>query len=472
MGNLQNRRNWIYLLTDLISLSIAFILTIYITKKRLIVMPEIDYKTDPIEIVLLFLFIFIWIVFSNLSGLYDSFKITSNINEFISLIKSVLVQLLVVIILLFFLKSILFSRFFLLIYILSLTILLKTNRIVLKLLINTFKGKGILERKIVIIGDNKSGTEFYNMISSRKDLEYKILGMICDDKPKEDNIVYLGSEKKLEQILDENEIDDIIISLGISEYKDIESILCRCEKYPVRVRIIPEYSRFLSQNYNITTFGDIPIISLEDDPLDKLHWKFIKRALDISVSLFGFIFFFIWLYPIIGILIKVTSKGPVFFKQERWGIKNRKMIVYKFRTMKIDSQDVDENGKFNQAIKNDPRITLIGSILRKKNLDELPQILNVLIGNMSIVGPRPHATQQNIEFKSNVNRYLKRHLVKPGITGWAQVNGLRGETRKEGLMEKRVEHDIWYIENWSLWLDLQIILLTMWNMIKGESDVY
>jgi len=227
-----------------------------------------------------------------------------------------------------------------------------------------------------------------------------------------------------------------------------------------------------SKRFHITSFGSISIISVQEDLLDNLYWRFIKRTCDIILSFVAFLFIFVWIYPIIAILIKLSSKGPVFFKQERWGKKNRKIIVYKFRTMKIEDSDIDESGKYKQAIKNDPRITSIGSFLRKMNLDELPQILNVIVGNMSFVGPRPHPTPLNIESKKNIKSYMKRHLIKPGITGWAQVNGLRGETKQGGLMKKRVEHDIWYIENWSLWLDLQIILLTIWNMAKGDSNAY
>jgi putative colanic acid biosynthesis UDP-glucose lipid carrier transferase len=176
--------------------------------------------------------------------------------------------------------------------------------------------------------------------------------------------------------------------------------------------------------------------------------------------------------PIISLIIKMTSKGPVFFKQERWGLNNKPIICYKFRSMVVSSVDVDEAGNYQQARKNDPRVTRIGAFLRKTNLDELPQFFNVFLGSMSVVGPRPHPVPLNIQSKDSVENYMMRHWVKPGITGWAQVNGYRGETKKPYLMQKRVEFDVWYIENWTFWLDLQIILQTLVNMVKTEENAY
>ena len=172
-------------------------------------------------------------------------------------------------------------------------------------------------------------------------------------------------------------------------------------------------------------------------------------------------------------LIKINSKGPVFYLQERWGINENKILCFKFRSMYFSSNnEIDLNGKFNQAKKNDIRITKVGSFLRKYNLDELPQFFNVLKGDMSVVGPRPHASLQNEEYKYLVDNYMLRHLVKPGITGWAQANGFRGETSEVWMMQKRIEYDIWYIENVNLWVDIQIILQTILNMIKGDSKAY
>jgi putative colanic acid biosynthesis UDP-glucose lipid carrier transferase len=185
-----------------------------------------------------------------------------------------------------------------------------------------------------------------------------------------------------------------------------------------------------------------------------------------------FIGVFSWLWPLLALLIKISSPGPVFFKQERWGKKNARIICYKFRSMVKESRDVDENGHYQQATRNDRRITRLGGFLRRSNLDELPQFINVLKGEMSVVGPRPHPTPMNLEIKDSIHNYQLRHLVRPGITGWAQVSGFRGETSDPDLLRKRVEYDIWYIENWSILLDIKIVLISIWLMLKGDPRAY
>ncbi len=242
--------------------------------------------------------------------------------------------------------------------------------------------------------------------------------------------------------------------------------------HTTRVKIIPDYFKFISNKYDISMFGQFPLIAVRDDRLNELHWRILKRSFDLVFSFLLFVLVFSWLWPLLSILIKTTSPGPVFFRQERWGRNNRKFITYKFRSMRADSTDLDANGKFRQVTKNDPRVTRIGKFLRRTNLDELPQFWNVLKGDMSIVGPRPHPTPLNLESKNKVRLYMFRHLVKPGITGWAQVNGFRGETGDISLMQQRIDYDVWYIENWSFMFDMQIVGDTIWKMIKGDPKAY
>jgi putative colanic acid biosynthesis UDP-glucose lipid carrier transferase len=463
------KKNYIYLIFDLIALAISFIMAIFISKNRLIDMPEINGGIEPVEIVLLMVFLFIWSMFSNLTDLYDDFKIIDNFSKFNLLIKSIFVQIVVLVFFLFFLKSILLSRFFIFIYTLLFFVLLNINRLILKFYKILIGNKSEFTRKIIIVGKNELAKEFCEIIKKSPTSGYKIIDTIELSRKSLNGASYIS---KLKNYLEGKDIDEIVFAIEQREYDLYDEMITLAENYPVRVKIIPEYSKLMSKKFTMSTFGNIPIISIKDDLLDNLFWRFLKRSFDLFLSIFSFVFIFIWLYPIIAMLIKLTSKGPVFFKQERWGKKNKKIIVYKFRTMKDGKNDIDDNGNYKQAKKNDSRITRIGAFLRKSNLDELPQLINVIIGNMSIVGPRPHPTPLNIESKSTVKKYLKRHLVKPGITGWAQVNGLRGETSKEGLMQKRVDYDIWYIENWSFWLDFKIIILTFWNMIRGDKNAY
>jgi putative colanic acid biosynthesis UDP-glucose lipid carrier transferase len=209
----------------------------------------------------------------------------------------------------------------------------------------------------------------------------------------------------------------------------------------------------------------ISVINLNILPLDKWENKLLKNIFDVLFSILFFVTIGVWLLPIIWILVRITSKGPVIYRQERWGLNNKPIICYKFRTMYIN----DVQDSFNQTSRYDPRITPLGNILRKFSLDELPQFWNVLKGEMSVVGPRPHPTPMNIASMETVNNYLKRHIVKPGISGWAQINGSRGEVRTHQEMEQRVNFDLYYIHRWSFTLDLQIILQTIIKMLRDQG---
>ena len=244
------------------------------------------------------------------------------------------------------------------------------------------------------------------------------------------------------------------------------------ETRAIRTKVIPNYINYYQSRFQFQLFGNYPLITLRSEPLQEAHWQVVKRIFDIVFTLLAFVFLFSWLFPLIAILIKLDSKGPVFFKQDRWGKDNKKFKCYKFRSMKPESKDVSADGKFQQAKQGDPRITKLGAFLRKSSLDELPQFINVLKGEMSVVGPRPHAHEHNLRTKDEVDSYLVRHWIKPGVTGWAQVNGYRGETKTLDQMQKRVDFDIWYIENWSVWLDFKIVFMTVYNIIKGEDMAY
>ena len=235
----------------------------------------------------------------------------------------------------------------------------------------------------------------------------------------------------------------------------------------IRLRIIPDFRSFLFRKVKINFYGSIPIITLREEPLQDELNRIIKRIFDLAFSLLVILFIYPWLIPIVSIAVKLSSKGPVFFKQLRSGINNKDFYCYKFRTMELNPL----SDKI-QATKNDPRITKIGAFLRKTSLDEFPQFLNVFKGEMSIVGPRPHMLQHTQQYAKIIDSYMVRHLVKPGITGPAQVYGYRGEIKTASDMEKRVELDLWYIENWSVLLDLKLIFLTAWNMIRGEDAAF
>lgn len=211
----------------------------------------------------------------------------------------------------------------------------------------------------------------------------------------------------------------------------------------------------------------IPLLSIRNEPLQSVSKRAVKRTFDIAFSTLVLLLFYPVLYIVVGMLIKLSSPGPILFKQKRTGIYGKEFDCYKFRTMKVN-KDAD----LVQAVKNDPRTTKIGSFLRRTNLDEMPQFLNVLFGDMSVVGPRPHMLKHTEQYSKLIDKYMVRHLVKPGITGWAQITGYRGETKTLEQMEGRVKRDVWYIENWSFFLDLKIIFVTVLNMFRGEKNAY
>jgi putative colanic acid biosynthesis UDP-glucose lipid carrier transferase len=235
----------------------------------------------------------------------------------------------------------------------------------------------------------------------------------------------------------------------------------------IRFRIIPDLNQFIRKPVHIDYLNDMPVLSLRKEPLDDVGNRIKKRLYDIAVSTLIIVLILSWLIPIISLLIWLESRGPVFFIQQRSGKNGKVFNCIKFRSMKVN-RDAHEK----QAVKDDNRITRMGKFMRKTNIDELPQFFNVLTSDMSIVGPRPHMLKHTDDYSKLIKQYMIRHFLKPGITGWAQINGYRGETKTVKDMNDRVQYDLWYLENWSLWLDTRIILMTAFNMAKGEKNAY
>ena len=265
-----------------------------------------------------------------------------------------------------------------------------------------------------------------------------------------------------------NGVKDLYVSVPPERMSKIHTLVAEADKQCLRLKFIPDIAGSLSTPYTISYMGgEFPVITLRNEPLEKMGNRFKKRLFDIVFSGLVIVFILSWLYPIIALLIKLQSPGPVLFKQLRSGRNDEPFWCLKFRSMKVN-KDSDKK----QATKDDDRITSIGKFLRKSSLDELPQFFNVFFGSMSVVGPRPHMLSHTEEYKAIISQFMVRHFMKPGITGWAQVNGFRGETKEDGAMEKRVRHDIWYLENWTGMLDVKIIFMTVINMFTGEDNAY
>jgi len=316
--------------------------------------------------------------------------------------------------------------------------------------------KGLYVHRVLIIGPNDMGIFLRELLDNNPMLGYDFVGYITnkvDDKTEE----VLGHMDNLAQLVKENTIDYIFVTL--SEYNDLKKckeLLAKCNKIGVRLRFVPENQYWFKPSMNMESVGSLVIFNPQEIPLDDLKSRFLKRSFDVIFSSMVIVFIMSWLLPIIAILIKLSSKGPVFFTQNRTGINNRTFKCLKFRSMRM-SDDSDTK----QATKGDSRITKIGAFLRKTNLDEFPQFFNVLMGQMSIVGPRPHMLKHTDQYSELIDYYKVRHYVKPGITGWAQVNGYRGETDELWKMEKRVEYDMKYLEKWNLLWDFKILFMTV-----------
>ena len=316
-------------------------------------------------------------------------------------------------------------------------------------------------RKTIIIGNDESVTELKEFFLNQKELGYENRMTFKFNHPSDLNL-----DECFDFILTRN-IDEVYCSANELDESQISRLITFCENNFKILKFISKRGGLLSKKLKTDTYGLSTVQSLREMPLSNDFNTILKRTFDITFSLFIIIFLLSWITPIIGLLIKIESRGPVLFKQIRNGIKFREFTCYKFRSM-IENNDAD----IQQATKNDKRVTKIGKILRKTSLDELPQFFNVLIGNMSVVGPRPHMIRENERYSKSVDKFMVRHFVKPGITGLAQVKGFRGEIETDEDIINRVKYDIYYLENWSLILDLNIVFLTTINFLTGQKKAY
>jgi len=342
------------------------------------------------------------------------------------------------------------------------------SRVVYKLTWKYFEFSGFDQRQVVIIGATRSGRALYKFFESHDFSKYNFKGFF-DDNPDQLLIskdLIKGKVRDVMTFCQNENIDEIYFALPPGNDELLKEISKFADDNFIYLRITPDLGDAVADKYNVFMLDSIPVLTTRKEPLGVALNAWLKRGFDIVFSLLVILLIFPIIVPIIAIAIRLDSPGPIIFKQLRQGKKNKLFECYKFRTMYI------HNVSEVQATKNDPRVTKVGRFLRKSNLDELPQFVNVLMGNMSVVGPRPHISSQQEQYSKFIEKYKVRHFVTPGITGYAQVNGFRGETKEVGLMEKRVEYDVNYMENWSLSLDIKIIFLTVWNMLAGEKSAY
>lgn len=400
-------------------------------------------------------------------GMYDPKRTSGRRSEFFSLIKaSILGMAYTVAILYFLLKEHDYARLFLGIFMmLNVTIDYTFRLIVIKILHNMRKsGKNL--KHIILVGYSRTTERYIDRLRVHPEWGYYIHGILDDNKKpgtsyKHVNVI--GSMNKLSELLATNQYDEIAITLSINEYNKLENIVSICEKSGVHTKFLPDYNNVIPTKPYTEDLDGIPVIHVRHVPLSSSFNQVLKRIVDIFGSLVAIILFAIPML-ISAIIIKITSPGPLIFKQTRIGLHNQEFSIYKFRSMKVQDE-AKEKKAWTTA--NDPRVTRFGKFMRKTNIDELPQLFNVLLGDMSLVGPRPERPFFVDKFKEEIPRYMIKHQVRPGMTGWAQVNGYRGDTS----ITKRIECDLYYVENWSIFLDFKILFLTFFGN-KVNKNAY
>ena len=325
-------------------------------------------------------------------------------------------------------------------------------------MLRKMRKRGLNQKQMILVGYSRAAEEYIDRIQQNPQWGYVVRGILDDNVPAGtvyNGIKVIGRIANLSVILPANRLDEIAITLGLSEYYRLEEIVGMCEKSCVHTKFIPDYNKIIPTKPYTEDILGLPVINIRHVPLTNTFNSMVKRSIDIFGALVAIILF----SPIMlisAILVKTTSKGPLIFRQERVGLHNKPFYMYKFRSMAV--QEIKDE-KAAWTTKNDPRVTGIGKIMRKTSIDELPQLFNVLKGDMSLVGPRPERPQFVEKFREEIPRYMVKHQVRPGMTGWAQINGYRGDTS----IKRRIEFDLYYIENWTVGLDIKILILTIFK---------
>ena len=337
---------------------------------------------------------------------------------------------------------------------------LGVKRIILRKCLHNLRRRGFNNKNIIIVGAGSNARRYMREVEQNPNLGYRVLGYVAEEK-NWPGVPYLGDFAHLPRLLDRAKPDEVVAGLGADEYQQMPKVIDACESTGTKLSLIPFYAEYMPANPQIDSFNGLPMINLRRIPLDNLGNAFMKRAMDIAGSLVLIVLSSpIMLFAAIG--VKLSSPGPVIFKQARVGLNKKEFYMYKFRSMRVN-----DGSDTRWSTNRDDRKTAFGALIRKLSIDELPQFFNVLKGDMSLVGPRPEIPHFVEQFRTEIPLYMVKHQVRPGITGWAQVNGLRGDTS----IEERIQHDIYYIENWSLLFDIRILLLTLWKGIINQEKL-
>ncbi len=407
-----------------------------------------------------------WGIISYFSGFYEVYRYSTLVEILSKLIKQGIKFLLVTVAFFPFAKQTIFSGELVALYLSVTFSAIGTFKILLFYYLKYYRmATGSNRRNVIIAGYTPEAVKLRELFQTRADYGYNFLGYFTDKKHNGTDPVK-GRISEICDFATVHNIDEIYCSLSDLSNTQLKSLVSFAESNNKTIKFIPDAKEIFSKNLRVDYYESVPLLSMQKTPFDEPLAKFSKRLFDIVFSLLVILLLLSWLTPILALLIRLESKGPVFFKQSRAGLNEDHFFCYKFRSMQINSP-TDQ-----LAVKNDPRVTKIGKFIRKTSIDELPQFLNVLKGDMSVVGPRPHIGLINDKYSNKIKKYVVRHRVKPGITGLAQVRGARGEISTDEDMIFRIKYDVFYIENWSLLLDIKIIIQTVVNIFTGDEQAY
>ena len=448
----QKLLNWINVASDgfvlFLTLPVAFWLRFYVLPGGIITVPLSQYILLDIGLTALLLFTYAAV------GMYQSFRAIPLRKELPRLWLASVLDMAVLLSPMFLQHDEHFSRATLGIFLLLGVGLLSCKRIILRTALRSFREKGYNQKHVVILGSGRPAWNYLRTIRKAKDLGYHAIGYVSSQRMEGPNTPrYLGGFEDLDGILEKHRPDEVVSAVGLEDYHRTPQIISACEKTGTKLSIIPIYAEYMTATPHFDDLRGIPLMNIRRIPLDNLANAFCKRAMDIAGSLL-LIALTSPVMLVCAIGVRLSSPGPIIFKQVRVGLNKENFYMYKFRSMRVNDEQ-DTHWSSNQ----DSRKTKFGALLRKCSLDEFPQFFNVLKGDMSLVGPRPEIPFYVDQFKEEIPLYMVKHQVRPGITGWAQVNGLRGDTS----IKARIEHDIYYIEHWSLLFDLQILLRTVFR---------
>lgn len=471
----QKLLNLLHLIVDAIIIAVSFILSYELRFedpgspliKYGIIPPPRGYIRPLKDYITMLIFLVpCYIVIYNFCNLYNPKRTSSMRKELSGLIRANFFGLIYCIATLFFIKQQNYARLFMVLFATINLIIDFLFRMVLNRILRRMRRMGKNLKHILLVGYSRTAEGYIDRLRTHPEWGYFVHGILDDKKKKEEsyrNIQILGKIDMLASLLSTNAYDEIAITLSIDEFSKLEQIVSICEKAGVHTKFIPDYNNVIPTKPYTEDLDGLPVIHVRHVPLSSSLNNAIKRTIDIIGSFFGLILLSVPML-IIAALIKLTSPGPLIFRQTRIGLHNKEFQMYKFRSMRVQ-EAAEEKKAWTTA--NDPRVTPLGRFMRKTNIDELPQLVNVLKGDMSLVGPRPERPFFVTKFKEVIPRYMIKHQVRPGMTGWAQVNGYRGDTS----ITKRIECDLYYVENWTLWLDFKILFLTFFGN-KVNKNAY